>query len=209
MNRFNNNTRIKSCNFRRSEAMCMRKIVPLISLSLFILLNAGCYSSTSIKDNNSSARNPPSEETVSLSKGSGYLSSGPTVVIDTGEGKNKRTSLLEQFDQLKKDLAISLKTNESLEKELENEKTIKVLIESELEEFKKQTEATQQLIIENEKICKKLEESQMPYERKIRELTFELTKAQIETIKAKQELLSKKIEQLVERNKQKLSLLND
>ena len=61
----------------------MRKIVPLISLSLFILLNAGCYSSTSIKDNNSSARNPPSEETVSLSKGSGYLSSGPTVVIDT------------------------------------------------------------------------------------------------------------------------------
>lgn len=106
-------------------------------------------------------------------------------------------------------MAISLKANESLEKELENEKTIKVLIESELEEFKKQTEATQQLIIENEKICKKLEESQMPYERKIRELTFELTKAQIETIKAKQELLSKKIEQLVERNKQKLSLLND
>lgn len=86
---------------------------------------------------------------------------------------------------------------------MENEKTIKISLESELEEFRKQVEITQQLIIENERTCKKLEESQTPYEKKIRELKSELTKAQIEATKAKQELIGLKITQLVERKKQK------
>lgn len=179
----------------------MRKIVPLISLCLFMLSALGCKSFR-VKNNNPDTRNPSSGETVSHLKGSGYLSSGPTVVINTGE-EGKKTSLLEQFDQIRKELASSLGTNASLERELESEKEVKISLESELEEFRKQVEVTQQLIIENEKVCKKLEESQAPYERKIRELTFELTKAQIEATKAKQELISMKIEQLVERNKQR------
>jgi len=124
------------------------------------------------------------------------------VLINTGE-EGTKTSLLEQFDQIRKDLSSSLGTNASLEKELESEKAIKTSLESELEEFRKQVEITQQLIMENEKVSKKLEESQAPYEKKIRELTFELAKAQIEATKAKQELISLKMEQLVEKNKQK------
>lgn len=179
----------------------MGKIVPLISSCLFILLNLGCESFM-IKKNNPDTKNPSAEETVSHPKGRGYLSGGPTVIINTG-AESQKTSLLEQFDQLRKDLATSLGSNASLVKELESEKTIKLSLESEVQEFGKQVEATQQLIIENEKMGKKIEESHAPYEKKIRELTFELTKAQIEATKARQELISLKIEQLVENNKQK------
>ena len=176
-------------------------MVSFIALCLFTLTSLGCESFM-LKKNNSGITNASDKENASSLKSSGYLSSGPTVTIDTGE-ENKNTSLLEQFDQIRKDFASSLGTNASLEKELENEKTIKISLESELEEFKKQVEITQQLIMENERTCKKLEESQAPYEKKIRELKSELTKAQIEATKAKQELIGLKIKQLVERKKQK------
>lgn len=201
MNELQNNDRTQSGNIRRSEGKGMRKIVPLISLSIFILSALGCKS-IMLENNKPDTRNPSSGEAVSHPKGSGYLSSGPTVLINTGE-EGTKTSLLEQFDQIRKDLSSSLGTNASLEKELESEKAIKTSLESELEEFRKQVEITQQLIMENEKVSKKLEESQAPYEKKIRELTFELAKAQIEATKAKQELISLKMEQLVEKNKQK------
>ncbi|TVM00964.1 MAG: hypothetical protein CV087_11805 [Candidatus Brocadia sp. WS118] len=178
----------------------MKKIVPLIALSLVTLTPLGCESFMVGKNNNPGVTNASGKETVLPLTSSGYLSNGPTVIIDTGE-ENEKTSFLEQFDQLRKDLASSLGTNASLERELESEKAIKISLESEVEEFKKQVEVTQQLIMENEKVCKKLEESQAPYEKKIRELTLELTKAQIEATKTKQELISLKIEQLVERKK--------
>ncbi|MBV6517884.1 MAG: hypothetical protein DCC43_01720 [Candidatus Brocadia sp.] len=201
MEAFQNNIYTKSWNIIRSEGKGMRKIVPMISLCLFLLSVLGCKSFTK-KNNTMDTRNSPAEETVSHPKGSGYLSNGPTVVINAGE-EGQKTSFLEQFDQLRKDLASSLGKNASIVKELESEKAIKLSLESELEEFGRQAEVTQQLIIENEKVCKKLEESQAPYEKKIRELTFELTKAQIEATKAKQELIRLKIEHLVERDKQK------
>ncbi|MBE7445074.1 MAG: hypothetical protein HS132_07435 [Planctomycetia bacterium] len=142
-----------------------------------------------------------SEEAISSSKSSGYLMNGSTVILDTGE-ENKRTSLLEQFDRLRKDLAASQGKNSSLERELESEKVAKIALESELEEIKSQLEATQQVIIENEKLCKRLEQSLAPYERKIKELTVELTNAQIEETRAKQALVGMKIEQLVGKNEQ-------
>lgn len=201
MNEFQDNARTKSCNFRRFGVERMRKMVSFIALCLLTLTSLGCESFM-LKKNNSGVTNSSAKENASSLKSSGYLSSGQTVTIDTGE-ENKNTSLLEQFDQIRKDFASSLGTNASLEKELENEKTIKISLESELEEFKKQVEITQQLIMENERTCKKLEESQAPYEKKIRELKSELTKAQIEATKAKQELIGLKIKQLVERKKQK------
>lgn len=200
-NEFQERTRTKSCNFRRFEVERMRKMVSFVALCLFTVTCLGCESFI-LKKNNPGVTNTSAEKNVSSLKSSGYLSNGSTVTLDTGE-ENKNTSLLEQFDQLRKDFALSLGTNVSLEKELENEKTIKVSLESELEEFRKQVEITQQLIIENERTCKKLEESQTPYEKKIRELKSELTKAQIEATKAKQELIGLKITQLVERKKQK------
>ena len=80
---------------------------------------------------------------------------------------------------------------------MENEKTIKISLESELEEIKSQLEITQQVIVENEKLTKQLEQSLAPYEKKIKELTIELTNAQIEETKTKQALVGMKIEQLV------------
>ena len=53
------------------------------------------------------------------------------------------------------------------------------------------------VIIENEKLTKQIEQSLAPYEKKIKELTIELTNAQIEETKTKQALVGMKIEQLV------------
>ncbi|MCR4319683.1 MAG: hypothetical protein NUV74_05020 [Candidatus Brocadiaceae bacterium] len=135
-------------------------------------------------------------------KRSGYLASGSTVIVDTGEG-DKKTSVLEQFEQTREALVSSKAKIDTLEKELVNNKNIKTALEAELEETKKQLEAAQQIVIENERLNKQLNESREPYEKKIKELTIELTKAQIEETKAKQELISLKIEQLTEKKKLK------
>ncbi|MDN3513558.1 MAG: hypothetical protein NG747_04055 [Candidatus Brocadia sp.] len=180
----------------------MRKILSVIPLALFIFMALGCESLMKKESKKPCSPDSSSEETVSPQKSSGYLASGPTVSIDTGV-EGKRASLLEQFEQTRRDLASSLEKIALLERELEGERAIRISFEAELEELKKQLEATQQIIIENEKLNKKLEQSQEPYERKIRELTLELTKAQIEETKAKQELIGLKIEQLVEKKKQK------
>ncbi|MDQ1274166.1 MAG: hypothetical protein QG591_2796 [Planctomycetota bacterium] len=174
----------------------MMKIVPLIPLCLFILMTLGCGSFMKMEGKRPCAPKGSSEEIVSPPKSSGYLTSGSTVILDTGE-ENKRISLLEQFDQLRKDLAASQGKNASLERELESEKAAKTALESELEEIKSQLEITQQVIIENEKLTKQLEQSLAPYEKKIKELTIELTNAQIEETKTKQALVGMKIEQLV------------
>ncbi|MFN3532265.1 MAG: hypothetical protein ACK41Q_07100 [Candidatus Brocadia sp.] len=180
----------------------MRKIVPLILLCVLILTAQGCESFIKKEGKKPCSADSSSGETASPPQGKGYLAGGATVNIDTGEG-NRRMSLLEQFEQTRKDLTSSQEKIAALERELEGEKTLRTTLEAELEELKKQLEATQQLIIENEKLSKQLEQSQEPYEKRIRELTLELTKAQIEETRAKQELIGLKIEQLVEKKKQK------
>ncbi len=180
----------------------MRKIAPILPLCVIILAICGCESFTRKEGKKPYNTDSSSLETVSPPKSKGYLAGGATVNIDTGN-ENKRTSLIEQFEQTRNDLALSQEKIATLERELENEKAIRATFETELEELKKQLEATQQVIIESEKISKQLEQSQEPYEKKIKELTLELTKAQIEETKAKQELIGLKIEQLVEKKKQK------
>jgi len=143
-----------------------------------------------------------SNEAVAPPKRSGYLASGSTVKVDTGEG-DKKISILEQFEQTRAALVSSKAKIASLEKELVNNKKVKTALETELEETKKQLEAAQQIVIENERLNKQLNESREPYEKKIKELTLELTKAQIEETKAKQELIGLKIEQLTEKKKLK------
>lgn len=180
----------------------MRKIIPLIPLGLFLLTTLGCESFMIKESQKPCNHDSSSEETVSPQKSRGYLANGVTVNLDTGE-ENKRASLLEQFDQTRKDLASSLEKIALLERDLGSETATRTTLEAELEEIKKQLEATQQLIMENEKLGKQLEQSQEPYEKKIKELTLELTKAQIEETKAKQELIGLKIEQLVGKKKEK------
>src|SRR3989337_2390973 len=167
----------------------MKKLVSLTPLC-FLILIVGCESFTkkdyekTYKSDISSGETRPNTFSYDISSGetrpdtfsnedgsppkrSGYLASGSTVKVDTGEGDQK-TSVLEQ-----------------------------------LEDTKKQLEAAQQIVIENERLNKQLNESREPYEKKIKELTMELTKAQIEETKAKQELIGLKIEQLHEKKKLK------
>ncbi len=178
----------------------MGKIVPLIPLCLFILTTPGCESFLK-KDSTKPYKFNSSEEVEVPPKSSGYLVDGSTVKVDTGEGE-KRISVLEQFEQTKQALAASREKIILLEKELENERTAKATLKTELNELGKQLEAMRQFIIENEKLRKQLEECQEPYEEKIKELITELTKAQIEETKAKQELISLKIELLMQKKKQ-------
>src|SRR3989339_1418925 len=113
------------------------------------------------------------------------------------------TTLFRSLEETRQALISSQAKVDSLEKELENVKKIKTTLEVELEDTKKQLEAAQQIVIENERLNKQLNESREPYEKKIKELTVELTKAQIEETKAKQELIGLKIEQLTEKKKLK------
>ena len=188
----------------------MKKMVSLIPLC-FLILIVGCesfmkkdYKKPSQPDISSEETRPgnSSNEAVAPPKRSGYLASGSTVKVDTGEG-DKKISILEQFEQTRAALVSSKAKIASLEKELVNNKKVKTALETELEETKKQLEAAQQIVIENERLNKQLNESREPYEKKIKELTVELTKAQIEETKAKQELIGLKIEQLTEKKKLK------
>lgn len=188
----------------------MKKMVSLIPLC-FLILIVGCesfmkkdYKKPSQPDISSGETRPDnsSNEAVAPPKRSGYLASGSTVKVDTGEG-DKKISILEQFEQTRAALVSSKAKIASLEKELVNNKKVKTALETELEETKKQLETAQQIVIENERLNKQLNESREPYEKKIKELTLELTKAQIEETKAKQELIGLKIEQLTEKKKLK------
>ncbi|HHT9108038.1 MAG TPA: hypothetical protein ACFYEF_03790 [Candidatus Wunengus sp. YC63] len=188
----------------------MKKTVSLIPLC-FLILIVGCesfmkkdYKKPSQPDISSEETRPgnSSNEAVAPPKRSGYLASGSTVKVDTGEG-DKKISILEQFEQTRAALVSSKAKTASLERELVNNKKVKTALETELEETKKQLEAAQQIVIENERLNKQLNESREPYEKKIKELTLELTKAQIEETKAKQELIGLKIEQLTEKKKLK------
>ena len=201
----------------------MKKLVSLTTLC-FLILIVGCESFTkkdyekTYKSDISSGETRPNTFSYDISSGetrpdtfsnedgsppkrSGYLASGSTVKVDTGEGDKK--SVLEQFEQTREALVSSKAKIDSLEKELVDNKKIKTALEAELEETKKQLETTQQIVIENERIRKQLNASLEPYEKKIKELIMELTKAQIEETKAKQELISLKIEQLTEKKKLK------
>jgi len=188
----------------------MKKLLSLTPLC-FLILIAGCESFTkkdykkTYKSDICSGETRPdtfSNEAGVPPKRSGYLASGSTVKVDTGEG-GKKTSVLEQLEETRQALISSQAKVDSLEKELENVKKIKTALEAELEDTKKQLEAAQQIVIENERLNKQLNESREPYEKKIKELTVELTKAQIEETKAKQELIGLKIEQLTEKKKLK------
>ena len=189
----------------------MKKLLSLTPLC-FLILIVGCESFTKkdykkpYKSDISSEETKPgnsSNEAIAPPKRSGYLASGSTVKVDTGEG-DKKTSVLEQLEETRQALKSSQAKEHSLEKELGNVKKIKIALEAELEETKKQQlEAAQQIVIENERLNKQLNESREPYEKKIKELTLELTKAQIEETKAKQELIGLKIEQLTEKKKLK------
>lgn len=188
----------------------MKKLVSLTPLC-FLILIVGCesfikkdYKKPYPSDISSEETKPgnSSNETVAAPKRSGYLASGSTVKVDTGEG-DKKTSVLEQLEETRQALISSQAKADSLEKELEHVKKIKTTLEAELEETKKQSEVAQQLTIENERLNKQLNASHEPYEKKIKKLTLELTKAQIEETKAKQELLGLKIEQLTDKKKLK------
>ena len=188
----------------------MKKLLSLTPLC-FLIFIAGCESFTkkdykkTYKSDICSGETRPdtfSNEAGVPPKRSGYLASGSTVKVDTGEG-GKKTSVLEQLEETRQALISSQAKVDSLEKELENVKKIKTALEAELEDTKKQLEAAQQIVIENERLNKQLNESREPYEKKIKELTMELTKAQIEETKAKQELIGLKIEQLTEKKKLK------
>ena len=185
----------------------MKKLVSLTPLC-FLILIVGCESFMKKDYKKPSKADISSEETTQgnstneTPKRSGYLASGSTVKVDTGEGY-KKTSVLEQLEETRQALVSSQATSDSLEKELENIRKIKTTLEAELEESKKQLEVAQQLTIENERLNKQLHESHEPYEKMIKKLTLELTKAQIEETKTKQELLGLKIEQLTEKKKLK------
>lgn len=188
----------------------MKKLVSLTPLC-FLILIVGCESfmkkdyKKPYKSDISSEEAKPgnsSNEATAPPKRSGYLASGSTVKVDTGEG-NQKTSVLEQLEETRQALISSQAKAHSLEKELGNVNEIKTALEAELEETKQQLEAAQQIVIENERLNKQLNESHEPYEKKIKKLTLELTKAQIEETKAQQELIGLKIEQLTDKKKLK------
>ncbi|MEK7289068.1 MAG: hypothetical protein AAB067_02720 [Planctomycetota bacterium] len=191
----------------------MSKMIVWVFLCMIIFVTAGCESliqwrqSKPEKPVTAPAPVIPNEATVAAEgarplKSSGYLSEGATVRMDMGDGRSN-VSMIEQFDQTRREGVFFQEKIDVLEKTLANEKAKVAALEKELEKFKEQQKVTGQITQENEELRKQLEEVQAPYEKKIADLARELTKAQIGETKAKQELISLKIETLMEKKKQK------
>ena len=132
-------------------------------------------------------------------KSSGYLTAGSTVKIDLGEARSP--SVIEQFEETRQLLAGAQAKVVSLEKELEGERAQRKLLETEVGDLKRKLETSQQIAAENEKLRKEIVAIQEPYEKKIKELSLELTKAQIEETKVRQELTTLKIDHLMSNKK--------
>ena len=111
--------------------------------------------------------------------------------------------MLEQYEQVKRECVLLQEKIVALEKALVKERAKSTALETELETFKEQQRTIGQITMDNEELRKQLENVQAPYEKKIMDLAMELTKAQIQETKAKQELISLKIETLMEKKKQK------
>ena len=190
----------------------MNKMIAWGFLCMIIFVTAGCESfqwrqSKPAKSVTAPAPVIPNEATVAAEaarplKSSGYLSEGATVRMDMGDGRYG-VSMIEQFDQTRREGVFFQEKIAVLEKTLANEKARGVALEKELETFKEQQKVVEQITKENEELRKQLEEVQAPYKKKIDDLTMELTKAQISETKARQELVSLKIETLMEKKKQK------
>ena len=189
----------------------MNKMIVWGFLCMIVFVTVGCESLSQCRHSkpaepaaapDATAGVAAAEEGALTPKSSGYLSEGATVKIDTGEGRSK-VSLLEQFEQTRRACALLQEKTNALEKALASEKAKGSALESELEALKEQQGTIRQITMENEELRKQLENVQAPYEKKILDLAMELTRAQIEETKAKQELLSIKIETLMEKKKQK------
>ncbi len=187
----------------------MNKMIVWGFLCMIIFVTAGCESLQSKPTKPVAAPAPvvPNESIAAAEdarplKSSGYLSEGATVRMDMGDGRSN-VSMIEQFDQTRRKNVFFQEKIDVLEKTLANEKAKVAALEKELEGFKEQQKVTDQITRENEELRKQLEEVQAPYEKKIADLATELTKAQIGETKAKQELISLKIETLMEKKKQK------
>ncbi|MBF8276758.1 MAG: hypothetical protein HW390_1831 [Candidatus Brocadiaceae bacterium] len=191
----------------------MNKMIVWGFLCMIIFVTAGCESLVQWRQSKPekpvTAPEPtvPNETTaVAVGahplKSSGYLSEGATVRMDMGDGRSN-VSMIEQFDQTRREGVFFQEKIDALEKTLANEKAKGVALEKELETFKEQQKVIGQITQENVELRKQLEEVQAPYEKKIADLSMELTKAQIGETKAKQELISLKIESLIEKKKQK------
>lgn len=190
----------------------MNKMTIWSFLCMIVFVTAGCESliqwrqSKPDKPVSAPAPSVPSDAVAAEAaarplKSSGYLSEGATVRMDMGDGRSN-VSMIEQFDQTKREGVFFQEKIDTLEKTLANEKTKVAALEKEVEKFKEQQSVAGQITQENEELRKQLEKVQAPYEKRIADLAMELTKAQIGETKAKQELISLKIEMLMEKKKQ-------
>jgi len=191
----------------------MKKIIVWGFLCMAICVTAGCTSFVQRMNRErattvvapapaASADVVAAEDGTRSTKSSGYLSEGATVRMDVGEGRS-RLSMIEQFEQTKHECVLLQERVEVLDKALTSENAKRSALEAELEALKEQLVTMKQINMENEELRKQLENVQVPYEKKIMELAMELTRAQIEETRAKQELIGFKIETLIERKKQK------
>lgn len=178
----------------------MGKNVSLILVCLFFLTIFGCTSFSKLDFKKVNTSETSEEETTPPPKSSGYLTSGSTVTVDTGDIRRK-TTVLEEYKQTQEALVIAQDKIDSLQTELGRERELKAALERELKELKLQLEAAQQISVENEALKKQLSEIHTSYQKQIKELSVELATAQIEETKAKQALTSLKIEQLMENKK--------
>lgn len=180
----------------------MKKSVYVAFLLLSVVSATGCETLFKKETKKTYKQDSQREDAEAPPKSSGYLSSGSTVRVDTGDGRSP--SLIEQFEETRKSLAVAQTKIGSLEKELETERAAKKSLETEVGELKQQLETSRQIAAENEKLRKEIVAIQEPYEKKIKELSLELTKAQIEETKVRQELTSLKIDQLMSNKKRQV-----
>lgn len=140
------------------------------------------------------------QEVHSATTSRGYLASGPTIKVEIEADKHEGT-IIEQFENTSNELQKNKERLSTLEKEIEKLKIINEILQIELKDSNEKLPIAQQILIENEILNSEIERLKMDLsalQKQIKQLNGNLLKAQISEVKAKQELVSARIQHLQE-----------
>lgn len=186
------------------------KITPLVCLITCITLSGCAFvgkrqppESPFIKGE--ALENADIKNVAQLETRKGYLAGGPTIKVETDTPEYAGT-IIEQFERTSKELQESKEQISSKEKEVEELKTSKAILQAELKGANEKLTIAQQMFIENEALADTVVRLKMDLsalESQVNQLNEDLLVAQISEIKTKQELVSARIQHLQEKGGKK------
>lgn len=176
------------------------KIATIVCLTICIALGGCAFGrkKTALENTDIKSVEQPEAHNTAASASRGYLSSGPTIRVET-ENAEYTGTIIEQFEKTSKELQENKEHLSSLEKEIEKLRISKEILKAELNDSNEKLEIARQMLIEKETLNGEIERLKMDLsslQKQIKQLNGDLLKAQISEVKTKQELVSARIQYL-------------